>query len=111
MSLERTRLSKGVRKGIREAKSSLRRDIGVTHISPDSILWHKAEEILRIKLEDFGEKYTPHTRILRDFFDLRIGIKQGDPINNVKEFQEKYDPELLRELAPAFIIIREIIGK
>ncbi len=112
MSPERIRLSKGTRRRIRQAKSHLRHDIGLIQPSPDSTLWYQTEEILRIKLgEDYGGKYAPHTRILREFFDLRLGIKQGDSLDKVKEFQEKYDPELLRELAPVFIIIRGIIGK
>ena len=112
MSVERTRLSRGIRKKIREEKNRLRRDIDLSRPLSDSELWHKTEEILRIKLgEDYGEKYAPHTRILREFFDLRTGINQGDPLDGIKKFQEKHDPELLYELRPAFIIIREIIGK
>lgn len=112
MSPERIRLPRGTRKRIREAKSHLRQEIGLTRSSPDSILWNRAEEILKLRLgEEYGQKYAPHTGVLREFFDLRIGINQGDSLDEIKKFQEKYDPELLHGLRSAFIIIIEIIGK
>lgn len=112
MSPERVRLAKGTRRRVREGKSHLREEIGLTRPSPDSTLWNKTEEILKLKLgEDYSGKYAPHSRILREFFDLRVGIRQGDPLDEVKKFQVKYAPELLLELKPAFVIIREIIGK
>lgn len=112
MSAERTRLSKSARKGIREVKKGLRQEIGLTQHSANSELWNKTEEILRAKLGDeYASKFAPHTRILREFFELRIGIKEGGSLDEVKKFQEKHDAELRLELKSAFIIIREVVGK
>lgn len=112
MSPERERPkrpSKGTRKHIRRLKSQVRRELRLTQAQADSRLWNETVEILQLEIPDFDTKVAPHLAIINEFFDLRRQIREGGTVNVIDDFYRKYDKELLKELASAFIIVRRTL--
>lgn len=106
------RLAKSARRRVRKQKRGIRQKISVTQPSPDTTAWHSIEEILRMKLPNYDQDYASYSVIFQEFSEIRRKITYfGESLNSVKEFQSKYDAELLKGLAPVFIVIREVVGK
>ena len=109
MSAERPRgPSKGARKHIREVKSQVRRELGLT-AQVDSRIWNETVEILRLELPDFEQKIAPHLAIIYEFFELRQLIREGGSVKVIGDFYHKHGKKLIQELAPAFTIVRRTL--
>src|SRR3990167_10640616 len=111
MSTERggRKPSKGARKRIRELKSQIRHEFGLTQAQVDSRLWEKTVEILHLELPDFQEKIAPNLSIVFEFFSLRKQINEGEHGKGIDDFYHKHDIELLQELSGAFKIVRRTL--
>lgn len=105
-------MSKGTRKYIRQLKSEVRREMGITRPQVDSVEKEKLNIFLQLKLGSQYEKYAHHFPTLWEFCQIRETIrKEGFRKELIDDFQAKHGRELLSELSPALSIILEYVGK
>ena len=111
MSPERLkgRLPKGQRRRIRKLKTQIHQELGLTLSQVDSRLWDQTVEILRREIPDFETRIVPHLYLINEFFSLRKRINEGESISAVDDFYHKHDKQLLKDLSPAFSIVRRTL--